>query len=32
LQDDRPSDALDRLAAPTGDVGAMLAEIDAGRG
>lgn len=35
LQDDRPSDALDRLAAlgaPTGDVSAMLAEIDTGRG
>lgn len=35
LRDDRPADALDRLAAlgaPTGDLDDMLAEIDAGRG
>jgi hypothetical protein len=36
LADNRgPGDALDRLArlgAPTGDIDAMLAEIDAGRG
>jgi len=36
LADDRaPSDPLDRLAslgAPTGDIGQMLAEIEAGRG
>ena len=35
LQDDRPADPLDRLAAlgaPTGDIDQMLAEIEAGRG
>lgn len=34
LRDDRPSDALDRLASlngPTGDVAEILAEIEAGR-
>lgn len=35
LSDDRPADALDRLAGlggPTGDIDQMLAEIEAGRG
>ena len=35
LSEDRPADALDRLAGlggPTGDIDQMLAEIEAGRG
>ena len=35
LQDDRPADPLDRLAAlgaPTGDIEQVLADIDAGAG
>jgi len=35
LSEDRPADALDRLASlggPTGDIDQVLAEIEAGRG